>query len=175
MSEAKFQEKVIYWCRNVVDNYKRKSSVCSADRLSVESRKLITAWQPWSSNIGSSDWKWLPYSRQIDVVIGINVEIDGVKNLLPLVVIELKSGARLNSDELDKKSAIYGALREIYPWIHTVFLHEDMAERNLGEAYTLRNGRQFDTIFTEWSDHSMKLLEAQIEWQLQYMLEYWGF
>lgn len=177
MREADFREAVVKWCRRVVADYKKSkgSDKMGLDRLRVDgSLRLITGWQPWSKDANHNEWFWKEFKREIDVVIGITVVIDEIPSVLPLVVIELKSGSVLNSDELDKKSAIYGPLRELYPWVHTVFLHEDMTQRNLGEDYLLRNGRQFDSVFTEWKGQSKKLLKRLILWKLDYSIGYWG-
>jgi hypothetical protein len=177
MSEALFRAEVEKWCWSVISEY-IKSTVSAETqglgRLCVENLRLITGWQPWSSEANPSAWFWKEFKREIDVVVGLRVEIDEGPNVLPLVAIELKSGSTLNSDELDKKSAIYGPLRELYPWVHTVFLHEDLSQRNLGEDYLFRNGRQFDSIFTEWNGRSKALLKRLLLWKLDYLIGYWG-
>lgn len=175
MGEKKFTEKVVEFCKIVIQDYlknaiRRKGE--SFPRVDVTSEKIYTGSIPWSKN--NRKWEWKHFSRQIDVTIGIRVRLEGEETLIPLIAIELKSGWAMNSDELDKKSAIYGPLRELYPWVHTVFIHEDISKRNLGNDYLLRNGRHFNTIYTEWDKTTQGLFKKVILQQLEYQLEYWN-
>lgn len=175
MSEKEFTKKVIEFSKAVIQEYsksaiRRKGK--SLPKVVVTSEKIYTGSIPWLKN--NREWEWKDFSRQIDVTIGIRVRIEGEENLMPLIAIELKSGWAMNSDELDKKSAIYGPLRELYPWVHTVFIHEDISERNLGSDYLLRNGRHFNTIYTEWDRRTQVLFKKLIHHQLEYQLEYWN-
>ena len=119
------------------------------------------------------EWKW--FRREIDIVIGIEAQFeDGEKELIPLMAIELKMGGpRFFTDELAKKSAIYGSLKEMYPWVHTVLIAYSFRE-NLGGPSILRNARQFDTIAKpEWEKTTQKMLKKLIDQQLEYLLKYW--
>ena len=172
MSEKELNDEVILFCREKVDLYRNNIIKRSElPELEVRSMNLYTGSVPWWTE--DRKWEWKSFKRQIDVVIGIKAEIDGEEELIPLIVVELKSGKFLNTDELDKKSAIYGPLREVYPWVHTVFMHRNMKERNMDEVYLLRNARHFDTIYTEWDDRTKSLFEKLINQQLEYLLEYW--
>ena len=178
MSEAEFNEKVLEWAEKAVrsapERHKRLAR-CKLDRIEVKSTTVLAATMPWCENSHDTAWVMKPFRRQIDVVVGLAVELDGKPDLLPIVVVELKAGPNLNTDELDKKSAIYGPLRERYPWVFTVFLHEDYSERGGREEYLLRNGRQFDAIFTEWNKKTQEMLRDIIDQRLLYMLWYWEF
>ncbi|MBI5487413.1 MAG: hypothetical protein HY905_08775 [Deltaproteobacteria bacterium] len=109
------------------------------------------------------------------MTIGLTTRIDSEEATLPLIAFELKTGARLGTDELDKKSAIYGALRELYPWVYTVFVHEDLSERGMRFQNLLRNARQFNSVFSEWSHRSIALLGELVDHRLDYALRYWRF
>lgn len=172
MRESQFQKKVTTWCRQHL-----RQKLASDHRLSVESsQKITTGWTPWSKENASGDWHWKAFDRELDVVIGLNITVEGAEMLLPLIVFELKTSDRLTTDELDKKSAIYGPLRELYPWIHTIFIHCDIHRRGMGFDYLYRNARQFDAIFTEWENKETRaLLGKLIDYQLEYLLEYWEF
>ena len=141
------------------------------DRLTVGSQKIYSGAIPeWQEN---NHWQWITFERQIDVVVGLKVTLNGVAKTIPLIAIELKSGTWLNTDELDKKSAIYGSLKELYPWIHTVFIMKSNKDRGITQKVILRNGRQFNTIYTDWDEQTQKLLTTLISQQLEYLIEYW--
>ncbi|MGR6500403.1 hypothetical protein [Shewanella sp. Koi 1] len=169
MKEKEFNELVIDYCKSLVEEYFTNNE--DSHDIVVGSYHIYTGSMPWWNE--SRNWKWETYKRQIDVVIGINAQIENKKYIVPLVTIELKSGLILNTDELDKKSAIYGGLKEVYPWVHTIFLHSDISERNMGMEYIMRNARQFDSIYTEWNDKTKALLQKIISYQLDYTLDYW--
>ena len=174
MSEKKFMKKVKDFFENAIQEYRRSSSGRrgkSSPMLEVQSDKIYTGSIPWRKT--NTKWEWANFSRQIDLTIGIKTQVESDEMLIPLLAIELKSGWAMNSDELDKKSAIYGPLRELYPWVHTVFIHEDISERNLGNQYLLRNGRHFSSIYTEWDARTQGLFKKLIHQQLEYQLDYW--
>jgi hypothetical protein len=169
MKEIEFQKEIISWCSDIL--ILRKDP-----RLIVKTANLITALQPWSDECSSTDWYLSKFNRQIDVVIGLQVNTEEHEiSLIPLIAIELKSTNVLNTDELDKKSAIYGSLREVYPWIHTIILNRDNQVRKLGEKFWVRNARQFDTVITDWNDESKIILREIIYTKLKYLLDYWKF
>ena len=130
---------------------------------------------PWSDYQYSQNWKFDKIKREIDVVIGLRVMIEKQKTVIPLIAIELKSSLYLSTDELDKKSAIYGPLREIYPWVTTIFIHKDMDERNMNDKFLFRNARQFDKIITEGNKQGKELLRKVIDVELEYIIDYWAF
>jgi hypothetical protein len=174
MSEKDFQEIVVKWCDELINNYIEKNKLkCGAERLIVSSKKVISGWQPWSWEQNPDKWHWMQFKRETDVLIGLNASIDSENLVIPLVALELKSGKFLNTDELDKKSAVYGGLRELYPWIYTIFLHEDISDRAMNEAHLLRNSRQFDSIFTSWDKESQELISRVITFKIDYLLKYW--
>lgn len=169
MLEKEFNIELIDFCQSVVDEYFQTKEIDTS--ICVGSFHIRTGSIPWWTE--SRKWKWQEYKRQIDLVIGIEATVDKKKMVIPLIAIELKSGKYLNTDELDKKSAIYGSLKETYPWVHTIFLHADLEERNMGLAYVMRNSRQFDTVFTEWNESTQTLMKKLIKFKLEYFLEYW--
>jgi hypothetical protein len=184
MSEREFQREVQAWCARylsvrAVKARQPKLARCKLDRLVVHPGRLGTGWVPWAPTRNHSEWVWYDISREVDLTIGLSVTMRHVEGtsmpsprVLPLVAIELKSGAGINMDEIDKKSAIYGPLVETYPWVHRVFLHEDMRRRT--EFYLLRNARQFDTVLNRWDARSKGILARVIDHQLDYLLGYWG-
>lgn len=143
--------------------------------MKVKSSRIYSGRIPWSYLTNSEEWIWKEFKRQIDIVIGLDIKIENKPFFLPLIIMELKTGSSLSTDELDKKSEIYGLLRETYPWIHTIFLHEDLNIRGLGYDYLFRNTRQFDTILIDWKKESKVLLSKLINFQLEYLLTYWEF
>lgn len=175
MNEANFNRKLTQWCAKVVTKYTKnmgeKKKELDLTTLVVRSANIYTGHIPTRKH--EKEWKWKKFARQIDVVIGREVQVEGENIIVPLIAIELKAGKSLSSDELDKKSAIYGPLRELYPWVHTIFLHHDISERNLGSDYLLRNARHFNTIYTEWNKRTQALLKNLIFQQLDYQLGYW--
>ncbi len=185
MSESAFRRSVVRWCEKHLQGLAiRRPSLagCGEGRLTVTTARIYGGEIPWryGNRRYAADWVWKEFTRDVDVSIGIRVNTKYQKlNLgemvIPIIVIELKSGGNLNSDELDKKSAIYGPLSEIYPWVHRVLVHEDMSRRGLGEAYIFRNARQFNTILTEWDDRTKEILGNLIDHQIDYLLCYWGF
>lgn len=173
MNESDFQLIMLGWCEAVVADYKaqhQEQSDLKLDRLIVKSCEIDSGAIPWHKN---DIWKWCPFPRQIDIVIGLQISLENVLTIIPLIAMELKAGEKLNTDELDKKSAIYGPLQEYYPWVHTVFIHQDMTARNMGDQYLLRNGRHFNTIYRHWNEATQALLKKLIHQQLEYQLEYW--
>ncbi|WP_045407328.1 hypothetical protein [Vibrio jasicida] len=174
MNEDALNQLVIQFCQHEVDKFKENANEelrTHMPPLVVGAYKVNAGSIPWWE--GERRWKHKQFKRQIDVVIAIDADFDGKKELIPLIAVELKAGSYLNTDELDKKSAIYGPLREVYPWVHTVFIHGDNNERNMGEAYLFRNGRHFNSIFTEWDTQSQKLFKNLIHHHLEYCLDYW--
>lgn len=174
MDERSFSQLMVDWCKSVVADYKARhieQSMLELDRLIVESREKYSGAIPWRTK--NRVWSWHPFPRQIDTVIGLKILLENKSTIIPLMVIELKAGENLNTDELDKKSAVYGPLRELYPWVHTVFIHQDITSRNIGDAYLLRNLRHFNTIYRHWNETTQALLRKLIYQQLEYQLEYW--
>ena len=174
MDEKKLTEEVLAFSQEITKSYLKQTNPDGKKnfpRIRVESARIYTGSVPWWES--KRDWKWKHFKRQVDVVIGIDAIIDEEDELIPLIAIELKAGKNLNTDELDKKGAIYGPLRELYPWVHTVFMHADMRERNMDPVYLLRNGRHFNTIYTEWDQVTKDLFRKLVYQQLEYLLEYW--
>ncbi len=172
MNEHKFNLKLRKWCKKILDEAIQKNTIKSETlkEITITSSNIYTGSIPWWSNM-NSDWHWKQFNRQIDLVIGIPTQIDNQNVLVPLLACELKLNSDLNSDELDKKSAIYGPLKEIYPLIHTVLIFNNSQREN--EEYILRNARQFNTIYTSWDSDSKKLFKKLILQQLEYQLDYW--
>lgn len=174
MSETDFNIEILEWCRGTVKEYQdanAEKAELELHRLTVTNKPVYTGAIPsWRE---ANAWTWCRFNRQMDAVIGLRVSLDGDETVIPLIATELKAGRWLNTDELDKKSAIYGPLRESYPWVHTVFLHEDMQARGMGQDYLMRNGRHFDTIYTDWNETTQRLFRTLIFQQLEYQLEYW--
>ncbi|MBI4918088.1 MAG: hypothetical protein HY825_19775 [Acidobacteria bacterium] len=178
MSEAAFQKKVKRWATaRVASLPQRRPSLgrCHPERLAVLTGKILAGWIPWSNKNNTAKWMWSEFRREVDVTIGLKTVIDSEKVTLPLIVFELKTGAWLGTDELDKKSAVYGALRELYPWIYTVFVHEDIRERGMRFQNLLRNARQFNSVFSEWTPRTIALLGELVDHRVDYTLRYWRF
>lgn len=175
-TEKEFNEQVIRWVQNWLSEATTRNPVLDGQaigRLSVGSQQVLTGWCPWSDSSYSEEWTWKSFRRQLDVVVGIEAEVDGEPISIPILAIELKVNPGLNTDEMDKKSAIYGPLRELYPWIHTVFLHEGFGDRS--PVHILRNTRQFETILTEWNTDTQQILGRIIDHQIDYLIRYWQF
>jgi len=119
-------------------------------------------------------WRWQGFKRELDIVIGVEAEFDdGEKTIVPFIAIELKSSDRINTDELDKKSAIYSSLKDSYPWVKTIFLHRNLEKRSMGYEVFLRNARGFNYAFYEWDEETFNMIWKAIEVQLEYTVDYW--
>jgi len=139
--------------------------------------QCITGFQAWPEATPQT-WRLWPATRQVDVVLGMDVAFAaGVgEGIVPCLAIELKTGKNLNTDELDKKSAVYSALREVFPWVRTVFLLQSNSERNMGWYTMMRNARRFDLVLSDWSSKKTKeVLRNEIQHHLNYVLNYWDF
>ena len=115
MKEKVFNIEVIEFCKGVVTEIKEDKLIKSdsLQHLFIGSSHIYTGSMPWWTERESS-WKWQHFKRQVDLVIGISDKIDGETELIPLIAGEVKLSTDVNTAELDKKSAIYGPLRELY-------------------------------------------------------------
>jgi hypothetical protein len=174
-TEAEFNIIVNDFCKAVVAEYVDSAGAelrSILPEIVVSSDSVLTGSHPWWDD--DRHWYMQDYKRQIDTLIAIKADIkDGGSKLIPIIAGELKSGCNLNTDELDKKSAIYGSLRELYPWVCTFFAYSDNTLRGMKDCTFMRNGRQFDVILTEWDDRTQKLLRQMILFRLEYALDYW--
>jgi hypothetical protein len=181
-AEELFRQRVVKWCKGrlslaALEKRLPQLKGHGLDRVQVTTGRITTSWMPWRDNPNSASWYWRPVQREIDVTVGLAVDLAPIRwstesneALIPLIVIELKTGP-FNTDVLDMKSAIYGALVETYPWVHRVFLHENAPDRS-STSY-LRNLRHFDSIYNNWDPDARRLLGRQIDHQMEYLLGYW--
>lgn len=145
----------------------------SRDRFHVGQGKILVGHTAWWDGKSYDEWKWVPSQREIDLFVGLKVKLEGAEHVVPLVAIELKTG-RNNTDDFDKKSSIYGALKDVYPFVKTVLMVHDYEGR--GYVQLFRNGREFDYILSGWTNNrkgqTTKMLEHIVHSQLNYFL-YW--
>jgi len=186
MKESDFAEQISRWIRDqkkywadaLVSEGYENAAIQVREQLRVEkSCRLHTGFiLGWDHT--QECYRWNTFDREVDLAVGVSVEHGELTGqFVPLLAIELKSQS-FNSDELDKKSAIYGALREVYPWIGRVFIHYDQTSlRALADDYLFRNGRNFDLILNEWlqTSGSEEVLQGYILHTLRYCLGYWEF
>lgn len=181
VTEREFTEEVRRWCEARVRMFRAESADAvdarALGRVCVKPNcRLYHGAIPWSDDVDHpAAWDWHSFHREVDLMIGIKVQLAKEETYLPFLVMELKCGEVLNTDELDKKSAVYGALREIYPWVHCVFLHRDNRLRGMRETHVLRNARQFNTHLLVWDETTQRILGRLIDHQLDYLLSYWKF
>jgi hypothetical protein len=138
------------WYRAEVNQFRDEHPQLDFSGVAVRGRYSAPfGWTPFPSRAG---WTWEGFPRELDVVIGRTVDVEGEKSFALMLAVELKVDAvSLNTVELDKKSATYGALREVYRWVHTVLLFRGNTHRHMTSRSLLRNARGFDTLFREWS------------------------
>lgn len=174
ISEAEFREQV----RRCLDGWVKTwaasiKSEASRNRFVVGQGRLLVGHTAWWDNKSYDQWKWVPSQREIDLFVGLKVTLEDKEHIVPLVAIELKTG-RNNTDDFDKKSAIYGSFRDIYPFVKTVLMVFDYEGR--GYAQLHRNGREFDYILSGWTNNrkgqTAKVLEGIVKSQLDYFI-YW--
>jgi hypothetical protein len=193
MSEYDFTETVIHDLSQWKDQLRtelEKINATADDELAKGMRRLVInprmrlhtgSTLGWSYNDGQ--YSWSNFEREADVAIGFTEETTGgADEFVPLFLIELKSQS-FNSDELDKKSAVYSGFRDVYPWVTRILIHKNLAEhRALHENYLFKNARGFDLILTEWPGDTgestvpaKRTLEKYLEARLGYYVTYWGF
>lgn len=180
MSEAIFNAEVTQFVNEVLNQWRDQALTASPNVARLDLRSLavvpnalipsgrIAVWQQ------GLEWNLQTFAREIDVVVGRQAVVDGASLLFPLIAIELKTGKSLNTDDIDTKDAVYGALKEQYPRLMTCFVLQSNAIRRLEDATLLRNGRHFDRIITEWDAQGQAVLGSAIFGHLAYAVEYWG-
>lgn len=180
MSEAIFNAEVTQLVTDALNQWRDQALTASPNvarldlgSLAVVPNALIPSGRiaVWQQGI---EWNLQSFAREIDVVIGRRAVVDGASLLFPLVAIELKTGKSLNTDVIDTKDTVYGALKEQYPCLMTCFVLQSNAVRRLEDATLLRNGRHFDRIITEWNAQGKTVLTNAIFAHLVYAVEYWG-
>jgi hypothetical protein len=180
MCETLFNAEVTQFVNGVLSQWCGQALTASPDfaRLDLSSLAVVPNAHIPSGRIAvwqqGPEWKLKTFSREVDVVLGRQAVVEGAPSLFPLVAIELKMGGRLNTDVIDAKDTIYGALKEQYPCLMTCFVLKSNVARRLQDATLLRNGRHFDRIITEWDAQGPALLADAIIDHLAYAVEYWG-
>lgn len=180
MSEAAFTGRVEEFVTGVLGQWREQAGERSPDptRLDLGSLTVRSNCQMPSGRIpiwkDGQNWTWQRFAREIDVVLGRDAIVEGSRQLLPIVAIELKTDGWLNSDVIDTKDTVYAALKEQYPCLMTCFMMEANDLRRLADATLLRNGRHFDVVVSKWDADGQAVLANAILRHLDYAVEYWG-
>ncbi|WP_413207345.1 hypothetical protein [Rhodospirillum sp. A1_3_36] len=180
MNEDGFNVEVTNFVSEVLNRWcdSARTESPDAERLDLNSLAVVPKGSIPSGRIAvwqkGDEWKSQIFTREVDVLVVRQAVVDGTPQLLPLVAIELKTGTWLNTDAIDTKDTVYGALKEQHPCLMTCFILKSNAVRGVKDGTLLRNGRHFDRIITDWNDMGQAVLERSIKSHLDYAVEYWG-
>lgn len=165
----------------LVDFKKQHNNNKTAQKLKIFSeRQILTGSLPWwhKSEENGWRWEWKDIKREVDIVFGMKQNVyyenDRFEEIIiPLIAIELKTGNFLNTDELDKKGAIYSAINEFFPLAHTMYIQKSNEQRRMKDKSFLKNARNFNSIFPYWDDASQEIIKKIIFTSLEYQIIYW--